>query len=185
MPETSQTVIRRTEQILNETEVVELEGVDGRRVILNGQLEYDHYGITENSFEVQRFAHIANITRNVVFRSENPLGRRGHFMATGDADVTIVNASFESLGRTSADRVVTKPLFNPDGSLFAIGDNQVGRYSVHLHHLENQFYLSNIVVNDALKWGIAVHDTDNGVLQNSIVFDTDGSAIVTEWEAKR
>ncbi|QDV26829.1 G8 domain-containing protein [Aureliella helgolandensis] len=180
LPETSQTVIRKTEVILNESEVVGLAAISGTDVTLDRGFTFDHRGITENSFGIERFAHVGNLTRNIVLRSENPEGYRGHFMATADAQVTLKNVAFESMGRTSADRPVTNPLFNPDGSLFSLGDNQIARYPIHLHHLNNPFMIDGVVVNDALKWGIAVHGSDNGTVQNSIVFDSDGSAIVTE-----
>ncbi|WP_419194221.1 G8 domain-containing protein [Novipirellula herctigrandis] len=180
VPETSQTVIRKTPVILNETETSRIVNVSGSELTLSTPLKHNHFGITENSFGIERSAHVANLTRNVVLRSENPDGVRGHVQATGNATFNIANAEFRSLGRTSADSQVADTLFETDGSVFVIGENQVGRYPIHLHHLSNPFLIEGVVINDGLKWGIAIHDTNNGLLQNSIVYDVDGAGVVTE-----
>jgi G8 domain len=179
-PETSQTVIKKVERFLNESEVAELVSQNGSEITLAETLQYPHRGLSVNSFGIERFAHVGNLSRNVVLRSENPDGNRGHVMATAGAQVQVFNAAFESLGRTSADRPVANTSFAEDGSVFAIGSNQGGRYPIHLHHLADSYLIEGVVVNDALKWGIAVHDTHNGVVRETIVFDSDGSAIVTE-----
>ena len=46
--------------------------------------------------------HVGNLTRNVVIRSENPAGTRGHTLFTHRADVRIHYAQFQDLGRTRA-----------------------------------------------------------------------------------
>lgn len=180
VPETSQTVVRKSPVVLQETETSRFESATGTKVTLASALQYDHFGITENSFGVDRTAHVANLTRNVLIRSENQDGVRGHMMATAHAEVSIVNAEFLSLGRTSADSKIANTLFNDDGSVFVIGENQVARYPIHLHHVSNTFLIDGVVVNDGMKWGITVHETNNGVIQNTIVYDVDGAGIVTE-----
>ncbi len=180
IPETSQTPFLVQDFELQETETELISSVSPRQVVLAKPLVNDHFGITENSFGINRFPHIANLTRNVVLRSEAPTGIRGHVMALGDAHVQMANVELRSLGRTSAAKPVDSTLYKQDGSLFQIGSNQVGRYPLHLHHMAHGFMVSGIVINDALKWGIAVHDTDFGSIENSIVYDVDGAGMVTE-----
>ncbi|MCS7470823.1 hypothetical protein NZK35_29570 [Stieleria sp. ICT_E10.1] len=180
VPETSQTVVRKSPVVLQETETSKIESATGTEVTLASALQYDHFGITENSFGVDRTAHVANLTRNVLIRSENPDGVRGHMMATAHAEVSIVNAEFRSVGRTRAESKLANTLYNEDGSLIIIGENQVARYPIHLHHASNSFLIDGVVVNDGMKWGITVHETNNGLIRNTIVYDVDGAGIVTE-----
>lgn len=179
-PETSQTPLFVKDIELQETETAQIAALGTNQVILGSALLNDHLGITQNSFGIQRYPHVANLTRNVVLRSEDPNGVRGHVMAMGDAIVNISQVELRALGRTSAASPVNSTMFNADGSLFQIGKNQIGRYSLHIHHLSNPFTVDGVVINDALKWGIAIHDSNFGTVQNTIVYDTDGAAIVTE-----
>jgi len=100
--------------------------------------------------------YVANLTRNVVFRSEldpaspqataTPIAytdgrdtpvdpanfQRGHFMAMHTPNVVVRNASFLEFGRSFKDKLVDEPGENPDGVPGA-GANQRGRYAFHLH----------------------------------------------------
>jgi len=100
--------------------------------------------------------YVANLTRNVVFRSElDPMSpqasappiafpggsetpvdpanfQRGHFMAMHSPDLIVRNASFLDFGRSFKDKLVDEPVENLDGSPGA-GANQRGRYAFHLH----------------------------------------------------
>lgn len=180
IPETSQTPFLVRDIELQETETASISSLGTRQVVLANPLVNDHLGITENSFGISRYPHVANLTRNVVLRSEVPNGIRGHVMALGNAHVDIANVELRSLGRTSAAAPVDSTLYNLNESLFRIGTNQAGRYSLHLHHMSHDFMVSGVVIYDALKWGISIHDTDFGCIENTIVFDVDGAGMVTE-----
>lgn len=118
--------------------------------------------------------HVANLSRDVVFRSENPDGIRGHFLATGDAEVDIEYAEFRHMGRTTDA---------PVGPA-----NRKGRYAVHLHHLrggprpgnEHRFRLVGCAVVDSRKWSIAIHDSHCGLVRDSVVCGAQHAGIVTE-----
>ena len=180
LPETSQTPFIQNFGELNETEVFQIAATNTQTLSLSGNTTYRHYGISDNPFGIERYAHVGNLTRNVVFRSENPTGVRGHFMATAMADVDIHSAAFLALGRTSADMQIDNAVLQ-DGNLIYLGDNQVGRYSLHLHHLHSEsIQVVNSVVADGLKWGITVHNTNNALIENNIVYDIDGAGIATE-----
>lgn len=180
LPETAQTPYFAKGIELNQSEVVEIASISSSQIGLATGATFAHAGIADNPFGIDVYAHVANLTRNVVIRSENPAGVRGHFMATAHATVDIDNTLFLALGRTSADGPVDDTLYDDGGSVIHIGDNQVGRYSVHFHHMMHPFEMSGSVVRDGLKWGITVHATSNSLIENNVVYDTDGAAIVTE-----
>lgn len=118
--------------------------------------------------------HVTNLSRDVVFRSENPDGIRGHFLATGDAEVDIEGAEFRHMGRT------TDAPIGPT--------NRKGRYAVHLHHLhggprpgrEHRFRLVGCTVVDSRKWGVAIHDSHCGLVRDTVVCGAQHAGIVTE-----
>jgi hypothetical protein len=125
--------------------------------------------------------HVANLTRTVRFRSANPAGTRGHGIFIHRADVDIRYASFEDLGRTTA-----QPLDSTAGS--HIGTNQIGRYDLHLHHLAGpantggrpQFTLEGNVTIRSRKWPIAIHNAHFGLIRGNVVYDFLGAGIVAE-----
>ena len=70
-----------------------------------------------------------------------------------------------------------------------MGDNQIGRYSLHFHHVFGpvkapqdgyQFTVIGNAIDDASKWGITVHNSHYGLIQDNVVYDSRGAAIVTE-----
>ena len=72
--------------------------------------------------------------------------------------------------------------------------NHIGRYPIHMHHLSGplptpangyQFtLLGNAVdggsVETKFKWGIAVHGSHYGLIQDNVVYNYNGAAIATE-----
>ncbi len=152
--------------------------------------------------------HVGNLTRNVIIRStrlpetskaaycmgaenvNNPSScvTRGHTLFLRRAAVDIRYASFENLGRTTNESL-NNTTVDGNGTPTSIGLNQIGRYSLHMHrvmgpvNLSNtgyQYYLVGNVIEGMLKWGLAVHDTHYGLIQDNIAYDGQGSAITTE-----
>ena len=180
LPQTSQTPILKRGIELDQTEEVVISAINGGIIELAEAIKFDHLGISENPFEVERFAHIGNLTRNVEFRSENGEGVRGHVFLTASAIVDVDNTSFIELGRTSAELITENTVLDESNQVVRIGANQAGRYAFHAHHLQNSFELSGSVVVDGWRWGITVHNTDNSLVENNIVYDAAGAGIVTE-----
>ncbi len=114
---------------------------------------------------------------NVTLRSENPTGVRGHTQFMGDADVRIHGATFANLGRTTAD------------ALGAV-TNQVGRYAVHLHHIqgfpwaeggaEYQWEIVNCKILNSRKWALAIHDAHHGLAADNLIDGARGDGIAFE-----
>jgi hypothetical protein len=145
---------------------------DGRTLTL-AALSYDHRGArdangtpTVLSNGIRLLPHVGNLTRNVVIRSENPSGTRGHTLYTNRATVNIAYVQFQDLGRTRPD-----PLDSVT--------NRIGRYPLHIHHLWGppnptntgyQFTLLGNAVSDTRKWPIAIHGSHYGLIKQNVVF---------------
>lgn len=176
-------------QIAPESENVVIDHVEGNRVFLTDSLQFDHLGARNVAGQLELLPHVALLNRNVIIRSENPGGTRGHTFFTGRAQVDIAFARFQDLGRTDALRNLDNTQIDVNGVVTHLGTNQVGRYAVHFHHLlgpENpknagyQFRFEGNTVERSLKWAIAVHDTSFGFVSRNVVYDAQGAGIVTE-----
>ena len=157
---------------INQWEELTVQAIsaDGRTVTLALPLVYDHLGARDFNNVLEFLPHVGNLTRNVVVRSENPAGTRGHMMGIHMADVDIRYALFKDLGRTTY-----LPL-NPT-------TNHIGRYPIHMHHLSGptatpangyQFTLAGNAVDGGsvetqFKWGITVHGSHYGLIQDNVV----------------
>lgn len=181
-----------------QTETVTIVSVDGNTVTLAEDLQYSHLGqsyydqVAEET--VNLYPHAALLDRNVIIRSENPAGTRGHTFYTGRADVDIEYVQYKDLGRTNNDVPLNNSSFNVGTQTWTIGTNQIGRYAVHFHHLmgpensnpttpdmlQEQFHFIGNTVQNSKKWAVAVHDTSYGVLEDNVIFAAQGAGFVTE-----
>lgn len=178
-----------------EWEVVEIGAIEGARVTLTQPLANTHPAARDASGRIESAAggapmapHVANLSRNVTLRSENPDGVRGHMICFRDATVDVVNASFRGMGRTTA-AVLDGTQRDESGRLVHIGTNQLARYPIHMHHLVDPshvgssgyaFTLRGNVVEGGRRWGISIHGSHYGLIQDNVVVDIDGAGIVTE-----
>jgi hypothetical protein len=145
---------------------------DRETLTLNAPLSHDHRGARDAGGAptvlpdgIRLLPHVANVTRNIVIRSANPAGTRGHTLYTSRSDVRIHYVQFRDLGRTRAEE------------LDAVA-NHIGRYPVHIHHVRGlanatntgyQFVLLGNAVTDSLKWPIAVHGSHFGLVRQNVV----------------
>jgi dienelactone hydrolase len=156
-------------------EEVVLNTVSGSNVTTSART-FNHQRPRKQDGSIADRFHVGNLTRSIVVRSEDPQGTRGHFVAVDRSDVTLRYVEFEDFGRTTAE-----PL--------DVQTNAIGRYTVHLHHMEGpvtpqangkQFTLVGLAINHSRKWGIDVHDADWGLVQDNVIYDAEGSSIMTE-----
>jgi hypothetical protein len=164
-----------------EERTVQSISADGRTITLTSALQFDHLGARDLNGVLDFLPHVGNLTRNVIVRSESATGTRGHTIATHMANVDIRYALFRDLGRTTYQPLNTTT-------------NRIGRYPVHIHHLSGplptpangyQFTLvGNAVdggsVETRFKWGIAIHASHYGLIQDNVVYNYNGSSIATE-----
>ena len=94
---------------------------DGRTLTLSSPLAFDHPGARDSAGALDFLPHVVNKGRNVILRSENPAGVRGHVLLHGRAAVDIRYASIQHFGRTNIGNL------GPG--------NEKGRYPLHAHHL--------------------------------------------------
>lgn len=182
-------------------EVVTITSIsnDGLTATLADPLAFNHFGARDGAGVLAILPHVANLSRNVEIASENPTGTRGHTLYTGRADVDIAFAEFNDLGRTTSD-ALDSTAFHPDGSVAHVGTNQIGRYSIHIHHLDgpttpqpegHQFTVVGAVSNGGVnstddtalhnfKWGMAVHDSHYGLIQDNIFLNWAGAGFAFE-----
>jgi hypothetical protein len=158
-------------------EEVEVAAVDGGVVRLTAPLQYAHVG------------YVGQISRNIVFRSADGAGTadqsRGHMLFGGDTQVTVRSAAFVNLGRTKAEpindtrRGANGQVILDDQGQPVIGTNQRGRYNLHAHHLTEAAVFENIVIDGALKWGLALHGTYSEI-RDSVAVRFEGAAFASE-----
>ena len=179
----SETVPGGWTNLINQWEELTLQSVsaDGLTLTLTSALQYDHLGARDLNGVLEFLPHVGNLTRNVIVRSASPTGTRGHVIFTHMADVDIRYALYKDLGRTT---------YLP---LDAV-TNHIGRYPIHAHHLFGslptpangfQFTLLGNAVDGGsavtqFKWGIAIHGSHYGLIQDNVVYNLNGAAIATE-----
>jgi len=151
-------------------------------------LQFDHAGARDGDDVVTFLPHVGSLSRNVVIRSENPTAVRGHVIFVARADVDVRYVLFKDLGRTT-NAPLDSTTFDNAGRVTHVGTNQIGRYSLHLHHLmgprtppENgyQYTLIGNAVDGGRKWGIAIHNTHYGLVKDNVVYDIQGAGVMTE-----
>lgn len=174
-------------QHASETGVI-ASGQTAAQVFLSGPMTYAHPGFTDISGNIAVYPHAGNLTRNVKVYSANPSGVRGHCLFVDYADVKIRGAEFHNLARTKVDEY----LDNTAGTYGAIthyGTNQVGRYGVHMHHVQRRAddpvvfeFVGNSIWStfNPQKWGIVAHDSPYGVINENVIYNVKGWGIGTE-----
>lgn len=170
----------------SQDEKVRITAISGTTIGLDRTLVNDHVRV-----RTDLDMHIANLTRNIVLRSESlSIPDRGHVMFRGGtADLRYV--AFVNLGRTNKTIPLDDLIVNTTtGSVTPRPNNQImnrrGRYAVHFHQLgvlpvaatppNNVF---GCVVTGAAGWGIVNHSSHVAV-QKNVVYDFAGAAFVTE-----
>nr|WP_233287381.1 G8 domain-containing protein [Bradyrhizobium oropedii] len=156
---------------------------DARSIVLSGRITKDH------SAPAGVQIPIANLTRNVQFRSEtaSPLSARGHIMMMHQqTGIQISGASFIDLGRTDAKSVHTIPAYDGAGEVKPESiENTIGRYAVHFHMRSGaERDLSPNTVRDSVVWGAPKHGIvnhgGNVVAEDNVTYRVNGSHFFAE-----
>ena len=174
-------------------EEMTISGISGSRIDLTTPLSFDHLGARDGNGKLDFLPHVGNLRRNVVIKSENPLGVRGHTIFMHMADVDIRYVEFNQLGRTRFDPLDITT-FNADGSVAHIGTNQIGRYALHMHHhigprqTPANGYQYTLIGNSIdggsseqrVKWPITIHNSHYGLIKDNVIYNWGGTGITTE-----
>ena len=182
IPTSQQCAVAAANGCESQTEDRIIVSISGDTATLDEALTYDHPGARDHNGEIDFMPHVINKSRNVIFRSENPDGLRGHMLLHGRVDVDIRFTELRDMGRTSIEDLGV--------------NNQKGRYPLHAHHLIGplspqangyQFtFVGNAVdfgeenVTQGRKWGISIHGSHYGLIEGNVVDNASGAAIVTE-----
>jgi hypothetical protein len=188
IPDTRQ--LRDSERRSNykQDEKIEIASIAENHVTLSAPLKYDHKGARNAENKLEFLPHIGNLSRNVIVRSENPAGTRGHMIFMSRADVDLRYVEVREMGRTRVG-VLDSTEFDTQGQVRRLGKNQIGRYAIHFHHDFGprqtptngyQFTLIGNAVDGTPKWGVTVHNSHYGLIQDNVVYNTHGAGIVTE-----
>ena len=179
---------QRGENYQPQDERLVIAAVEGNRITLASALKFDHKGARSGDDKLEFLPHIGNLSRNVVIRSENPAGTRGHMIFMSRSDIDLRYVEVREMGRTRLG-VLDNTEFDDNGKLLKLGANQIGRYAIHFHHDFGpkqtpangyQFTLVGNAVDSAPKWGVTVHNSHYGLVEDNVVYNTHGAGIVTE-----
>lgn len=161
-----------------ETPVV-ISSISGNTVGLSKPLDFEHASIRDPDGGLVLRPRVANLTRDIVIRSEAPGGTRGHTVNIGPfASWDIRYNEFVAMGRTLAE-----PLNNTSLDLSRIGTNQIGKYADHDHHAQgvgSQHIGNSYIGAFGAKWGVAVHGTHDVLVQDNVCIDFMGGCYATE-----
>jgi hypothetical protein len=167
---------------------------DGKTVTLTGPLAHDHPGARDPDGTLKFVPHVGNMTRNVVVRSANARGVRGHTIFAGRADLDLRHAQFAALGRTTVDdEDPTKWDQDADGNWYVshVGTNEPWRHPLTLFRLIGpegraagtpQYRVEDCVVSCPLrpmkfKWGMTVFDSHHGLIKGNVLYNWAGSSV--------
>lgn len=178
----------------NQDELVIIAALSGNVVTLTAPLQYDHLPLPGPQGQVN-YLPIANLTRNIVFQSQNPSGTRGHCMFMRDmmgmpSIVNACHALIKDCGRTLATRPVTDPMVDDNGVLISgTADNPRARYAWHSHRQGQKGpdgttasclqTWDSLVGWGGLKWIFDNHDS-NVNRTNCVAYNCQGSGFATE-----
>ena len=158
---------------------VTIAAINGTELSLSKPLDFAHQNITDPNGVVVLRPRVANLTRNIVIRSENPGGTRGHTVDIGHTAAWDIRYNqLLGLGRT---RRVPLDDTIPGGHL---GTNQRGKYAEHHHHVQSaptSADVGNVYMGlSGGKWGLVVHVTSDTLIERNIAIDFPGAGFVTE-----
>jgi hypothetical protein len=154
---------------------------DGLTLTLSSPLQFNHFGARDGNGALVFLPHVANLTRNITIRSEAPSGTRGHVFFTYRAVVDVRYTTFRDLGRTT-----TAP--------FSDTTNYDGRYPLYMQHVMGtptpapNSYQYTLIGNaldggspvNNLRWGMAIHDSHYGLIQDNVGYNFAGAIFTFE-----
>jgi hypothetical protein len=188
LPDTDQPIvkgdgIRLTATPSRRETPVFIAAINGNVLNLSKALDFEHHNITDPQGVVVLRPRVANLTRNIVLRSEavGVGGTHGHTADIGmDATWDVRANEFHDLGRTLNIALDDTTLSPP-----RLGTNQRGKYADHKHHTEScatcvtedNVYVGN---TQTAKWGLALHGASDTLIKDNIAIDWPGAGFVTE-----
>jgi hypothetical protein len=160
---------------------VRIAAIAGNVVTLSKGLDFAHASVTDPDGGLVLRPRVANLSRNIVVRSENPHGVRGHTANVGHTTSWDVRGNqFIGMGRTR-----NEARDSTSADLSHIGTNQIARYADHDHHAESSLAVRRSVANSyvgvgPVSWAKVVHATHDTVVEDNVCVDFQGGCFVSE-----
>src|SRR5262249_51783030 len=107
---------------------------DGLTVTLKAPLRFGHFGEHDAHTGVDFLPQVADVTRNIVIRSESSTGTRGYTLFTNRANVDIHYATFGGLGRTEGTVPFDNTIIGSTG-VTHLGSNETNRSAINFLNL--------------------------------------------------
>lgn len=170
-----------------------ITSISGTSITLSKGLDFAHPAVTHPfTGAVVMKPRVLNITRNIILRSEDPTGTPGHTVDIGhDATWDIRYNRNEFMGRTTATPL-DDSVVDTAGIVTHSGTNDRGRYAEHHHHVQSaptSADVGNVYIGRGMnpdgtgigaKWGLALHDTSDTLIERDIALDFPGAGFATE-----
>lgn len=162
---------------IHDCEARTITGIAGNVVSWSGGLAHAYTTARDHNGTVERFPMVANMSRDIVIRSANPSGTRGHFIVGDAGAFNLDGIAIQDYGRTLN---LIDANGNPDFT-----NNHIGRYPFHVHHSADdsgpiEGTLTRSVIERGKKWGMSIHDSNQKTITWNVVYDVDGWGIGTE-----
>jgi hypothetical protein len=164
---------------------VTIASISGATVTLSKPLDFEHLAIRDPDGRLILRPRVANFTRNIVLRSENPQGTRGHTVNMGPAASWDIRYNqFVGLGRTQAADLDNTEV-DDSGRVVRIGTNQIAKYASHDHHTGTSLATRSTVGNafqgtGGAKWAHVVHASHDTLVEDNVCADFQAGCFVTE-----
>lgn len=171
---------------------VKIAAINGPTVTLSKGLDFAHHTILDVTGAMVLRPRVANLTRNIVIRSENPDGTPGHTADIGSGATWDIRYNrFADIGRTTVDPLNDTTVDPSDGHVMHVGTNERGRYAEHHHHVGSCPTCADVgnvlvgrgqfpTINRGSKGGLVLHNTSDTLVKDNVVIDFAGAGFVTE-----
>jgi hypothetical protein len=164
---------------------IAITGITGRTVAISPALGFERLSILDPDGGLVLRPRVVNLTRNIVVRSENPSGTRGHTANIGhEASWDIRYNHFIGLGRTVGEDLNDTSV-ETTGTVKHTGTNQIGKYAEHDHHAGSSLAARQHIGNSydgtfGAKWALAVHGTHDVLVADNVCTDFQSGCFITE-----
>ncbi|MCI0459249.1 MAG: G8 domain-containing protein [Gemmataceae bacterium] len=150
---------------------------DGKTLTLAAPLKFDHIGARNAAGALEFLPHVANLSRNVVVRSQSASGTRGHVMFTHRADVDVRYVQFAGLGRTTENPADTSDRYP------VYFRNLIGPTGTPANGYQYTFVGNSVTCPlDPMpfRWGITIKNSHYGLISGNVLYNWAGAGLVTQ-----
>src|SRR6185295_17289973 len=150
---------------------------------LSAALRFGHQGARDGATgngTLRFLPHIGNLTRNVIVRSQSPIGAggtQGHTLFMERADVDIRYTAFRDLGRTQI-RTTTN-----DGRYPVYFEDLIGPATTPANGYQYTFVGNAVDGGSSVhtrRWAISLDDSHYGLIADNVLYNYAGALVMTE-----